>query len=135
MICHIFTRTAPALPFSPAPHPYPHFTRTRTRTLTDFVYTSHKTQALFGIEAFMLKGCVLDRTWKIFIIVIALSENVNPIFFKTDSSKYVVVASIVVITLKGNGESRFLSLVYMLGLICYDPLNYSQKSFSFFFSK
>ena len=47
--------------------------------------------------------------------------------------KYVVVASIVVITLKGNGESRFLSLVYMLGLICYDPLNYSQKSFSFFF--
>ena len=40
MICHIFTRTSPALPFSPAPHPYPHFTRTRTRTRTDFVYTS-----------------------------------------------------------------------------------------------
>ena len=41
MICHIFTRTAPALPFSPAPHPYPHFTRTRTRTRTDFVYTRY----------------------------------------------------------------------------------------------
>ena len=73
---------------------------------------------------------VFEVLWIVFsfIEIIFLSHVLN-----SQIRKYVVVASIVVITLKGNGESRFLSLVYMLGLICYDPLNYSQKSFSFFF--
>ena len=54
----------------------------------------------------------------------------------TQTARQYILAAVVIMyyTLKrGNSESHFLFLVYMLlGLICNDPLNYSRKSFSFF---